>query len=170
MSNNCNSENRCGSRQGSCSECGRTGERERFTEREAFAEGAFFNEGERNANQEFLRESGELSERRNCREQHVHEVLGSTIVSGRCGNNHSHRFATVSGEALPCGRSHVHRVTFRTDSINDHFHEFSDVTGPAVWVGGGRHVHFASAETTSRDGHTHCFRVASLIDDPTECE
>lgn len=107
-----------------------------------------------------------------CREceQHVHELVGSTLVAERGRDTHNHRFATVSGEALACGDSHVHRVTFRTDSFDGHWHEFSNVTSPAIWVGDGRHVHFAKAETTSRDGHTHFFRVASLIDNPIECE
>ena len=72
-----------------------------------------------------------------CRpEQHVHEILGSTVIAERCECAHNHRFATVSGEAIP--------------------------------VGDGRHVHFANSCTTSADGHTHEFRVATLIDNPIE--
>lgn len=107
-------------------------------------------------------------ESENCqREQHVHELLGSTLSAGRCNACHSHRFATVSEEAIRSGNSHVHKVTFRTDSTDGHFHEFCGTTGPAVFVGGGRHVHYLSECTDTADGHTHRFRAATLINDPT---
>lgn len=101
-------------------------------------------------------------------EQHVHEIVGSTVIAERCEDPHNHRFATVSGEAIPFRGSHVHNVTFRTDSYDGHFHEFSGQSSVAIPVGGGRHVHFANARTTAADGHVHEFRVASLIDDPIE--
>lgn len=104
----------------------------------------------------------------NGREQrHVHEVVGSTQIEGCCSDAHNHRFATVSGEAIPtsCG-DHVHEIRFRTDFTDGHFHEFKGKTGGAIHVGGGRHVHFVEAKTTEEDGHRHCFRVASLIEDP----
>lgn len=115
------------------------------------------------------------SNNRDCDEnQHVHEFLGSTLSNGRCNQCHSHRFATVSEEAIRSGNSHVHKVTLRTDSIDGHFHEFCGTSGPAIFVGEGRHVHFLSGCTESSDGHTHTFRAASLINDPTdeddECE
>lgn len=100
------------------------------------------------------------------REQHVHEILGSTLVAERCSDCHNHRFATVSGEAIRSGNSHVHRIKFRTDSYEGHFHEFEGTSGPAIPVGDGRHVHFAKAFTKEADGHKHEFRVASLIDNP----
>ena len=100
------------------------------------------------------------------REQHVHEVVGSTFIAESCEEAHNHRFATVSGEAILCGRSHVHEVTFRTDSYDGHYHKFKGTSSPAIPVGDGRHVHFAKACTTTADGHTHEFRVASLIDNP----
>lgn len=102
-----------------------------------------------------------------CSEQrHVHEVLGSVEIAERC-DPHNHRFATVSGEAIPVGGGdHIHQVTFRTDFYEDHFHEFSGMSGGAIEVGDGRHVHFAQAQTTVSDGHRHDFRVAALINDP----
>ncbi|HIX89779.1 MAG TPA: YmaF family protein, partial [Candidatus Agathobaculum pullicola] len=39
-------------------------------------------------------------------------------------------------------------------------------SGGAIDVGGGRHVHFADAQTTQEDGRRHRFRVAALIQDP----
>ena len=100
-------------------------------------------------------------------QRHVHEILGSVQIVG-CGQNaHNHRFATVSGEAIPIGMNdHVHNVRFRTDFYEDHYHEFQGRSGGAIDVGGGRHVHFAEAQTTTDDGHFHCFRVAALIEDP----
>lgn len=104
-----------------------------------------------------------------CRiERHVHEITGSTQTSERCRQCHNHRFATVSGEPIPFRGSHVHNVEFRTDSYEGHIHEFCGTSSIAIPVGDGRHVHFASARTTAAaDGHTHEFRVAALIEDPT---
>ncbi|MCD8356911.1 MAG: YmaF family protein [Clostridia bacterium] len=100
-------------------------------------------------------------------QRHVHEVVGSTQIEGCCSDAHNHRFATVSGEAIPTGcGDHVHEIRFRTDFTDGHFHEFRGRTGGAIPVGGGRHVHFVEAKTTQEDGHRHCFRVASLIEDP----
>lgn len=101
-------------------------------------------------------------------EQHVHEVIGSTVVAERREDAHNHRFATVSGEAVPYKGSHVHNITFRTDTHDGHYHEFCGQSSTAISVGGGRHVHFANACTTSADGHSHEFRVASLINNPVE--
>lgn len=42
--------------------------------------------------------------------QHVHEVQGSVRVAGCCEYAHNHRFAIVSGEAIPCDGTHVHEV------------------------------------------------------------
>lgn len=108
-------------------------------------------------------------ENRNCdreREQHVHEILGSTLLAECCKDAHNHRFATVSGEAIRSGQSHVHKIKFRTDSYEGHYHEFEGTSGPAIPVGDGRHIHFAKAFTREADGHKHEFRVATLIDNP----
>ena len=118
----------------------------------------------------------EERERIRCEEEvqrHVHEFLGSTRIFGE--NTivaHNHRFAGVSGEAIPCkdgkGReSHVHRIVTRTDNYNDHFHVIDVTTGPAIPVGNGaRHVHYVFACTRDSNGHKHMFRVATLIENP----
>lgn len=98
--------------------------------------------------------------------QHNHEVLGSTSIEGCCDCAHSHRFATVSGDAIPYDGSHVHEITFTTGSCDGHHHEFCGTSGPAIDVGCGRHVHFANACTSYDAGHKHEFVVASLIEDP----
>lgn len=102
-------------------------------------------------------------------QRHVHEVLGSVQIAER-DDPHNHRFATVSGEAIPVGNDHVHEVRFRTDFYDDHFHEYCGRTSTAIPVG-DRHVHFLESVTTENDGHRHNFRVATLIDNPigTDC-
>jgi hypothetical protein len=100
------------------------------------------------------------------REQtHVHEVLGSVQIAEPQEEPHNHRFATVSGEAIPVGSDHYHEVAFRTDFYEDHFHKFCGRTSGAIFVG-DRHVHFLESVTTESDGHRHNFRVATLINDP----
>lgn len=101
---------------------------------------------------------------------HNHEVQGSVQIAEREEDPHNHRFATVSGLAIPCGRGdHVHEVKFNTDTYEDHRHEFCGKTGGAIRVG-DRHVHFLQSVTTVNDGHRHCFRVGTLIDNPIEGE
>lgn len=101
--------------------------------------------------------------------QHNHEVLGSVEVEGCCQYAHNHRFATVSGEAIPREGSHVHEIKFTTDTCDGHHHEFCGTSGPAIRVGGGHHVHFAESVTSVNDGHRHKFAVAALIESPA-CE
>lgn len=102
---------------------------------------------------------------------HVHEYLGSTRIAERNDDPHNHRFAGVTSEAIPQGNSHVHQLLGNTDFYEDHHHELGTTTGPAIPVGGGRHVHFApgpnAPSTTSVDNcHVHGFIFATLIDDP----
>lgn len=103
-----------------------------------------------------------------CSEQqrHVHEVHGSVKIAEPLEDPHNHRFATVSGEAIPVGcDDHVHKVNFRTDFYEDHFHEFQGKTCGAIKVG-DRHVHFLESVTTEVDGHEHEFRLSTFIEDP----
>lgn len=102
-----------------------------------------------------------------CKDQrHVHEVQGSVEIAERREDPHNHRFATVSGEAIPYGYDHYHEVRFRTDFYDGHFHEFCGRTSGAIPVSANRHVHFLESVTTVNDGHCHNFRVATLIEDP----
>lgn len=103
----------------------------------------------------------------NNEQRHVHEVQGSVQIAEPQEEPHNHRFATVSGEAMPCGvADHFHEINFRTDFYEDHFHEFCGRTSGAIPVGGNRHVHFLESVTSVNDGHRHKFRVATLIEDP----
>ncbi len=100
-------------------------------------------------------------------EEHVHEFLGSTKLAEEGEDRHNHRFAGVTGEAIPIrGGSHRHRLFTNTDFFENHHHELPAQTGPAIPVGEGRHVHFVRARTTVDDGHFHLAIFATLIEDP----
>ena len=102
------------------------------------------------------------------RQTHVHEFLGSVSQEGCGANCHNHRFAGVTDEVIPCGpNNHVHMLTTRTDFYGDHFHTICEITGPAVYVGDCRHVHFVCGETSEQCRHDHDFIFATLIDNPT---
>lgn len=102
------------------------------------------------------------------KQTHVHEFLGSTEIAEEEFEPHNHRFAGVSGEAIPAKGSHIHKILTRTDFFDEHFHEIEDFTGPAIEVGNGKHVHFAKGETTFNDGHDHDFQFATLIENPLQ--
>jgi len=99
--------------------------------------------------------------------KHVHEFLGSTKVK-EC---HTHRFAgeTFEGIVLSNG-THKHRFSTNTDFYADHHHKISGITGINMNVGNGRHVHFVLLRTTMNDNHTHLYRLATLIDNPSGLE
>ena len=99
-------------------------------------------------------------------ELHLHEVQGSVRVDG--AEAHNHRLATVSCEPIEIGNgNHVHQVTFRTDTYEGHYHEFSGRTDRAVRVGDG-HVHFLNGTTSEAAHHRHTFKLVTHIEDPTE--
>lgn len=98
-------------------------------------------------------------------QSHNHEIQGSVQIAEHVEDPHNHRFATVSGEAIPAGNNHFHEVKFKTDFYEDHFHEFCGKTSLAIPVG-DRHVHFLESVTEISDGHFHDFRAATLINDP----
>lgn len=120
--------------------------------------------------EEFRRED---RRREDCRDnsdeyrRHVHEFLGSTKFAEQGRDRHNHRFAGVTCEAIRCGNSHVHKIRTNTDS-RDHHHEICDTTGPAIYVGCGKHVHLVKGRNTREDGHVHEYIFATLIEDPTE--
>lgn len=104
-----------------------------------------------------------------CTMTHNHEILGSTKMAEECEDRHNHRFAAISGRAIPLpGGNHVHELFTNTDFFSGHYHQIEGTSGPAIPVGEGKHVHFASARTTVDDGHSHMFVFSSLIEDPSE--
>ena len=99
------------------------------------------------------------------KQKHVHELQGTVKVADE-DDPHTHRFCTVTEEAIPIGEGdHVHEVCFRTDFFDNHYHEFKGRTGPAIKVG-DRHVHYIESVTTENDDHRHAFEAATLINDP----
>ena len=74
-------------------------------------------------------------------ETHNHEVQGSVRLAGEGCEEHNHRFATVSGDAIAVGQSHVHNVAFTTDTYDGHSHEYTGRTSIAYPAG----VIFAAA-------------------------
>ena len=103
---------------------------------------------------------------KNCHKQrHTHEFLGSTKLAELEEDPHNHRFAGVTGEAIPHGRSHFHKLETNTDFV-DHFHEIIDRTSLAIPVGNGKHVHLVKGMTTENDGHRHNYIFATLIESP----
>lgn len=102
------------------------------------------------------------------RQRHVHEFLGSTRLATYTGGVHNHRFAGVTSQAIPYGNSHVHKISVNTDYFSDHFHGICVVTGPAIDVGGGKHVHLVQGFTTVSEGHKHSFIFTTLIENPIQ--
>ena len=100
-------------------------------------------------------------------ETHNHEVQGSVRLAGEGCEEHNHRFATVSGDAIAVGQSHVHNVAFTTDTYDGHSHEYTGRTSIAYPAGCG-HVHYLDSVTTCDGGHSHTFKVITNIEDPME--
>ena len=99
-------------------------------------------------------------------QRHNHEFTGSVRLAELNQDPHNHRFNGISGQAIPKDGTHIHEICTTTDFYEDHFHLIDIKSGPAIPVGGGRHVHFISAETKVEDGHCHEFIVATLIENP----
>ncbi|NGQ96465.1 hypothetical protein G3578_14975 [Brevibacillus sp. SYP-B805] len=106
-----------------------------------------------------------INKKRKTRQTHVHEFLGSTKLAEQGSERHNHRFAGVTGGVIPRGNSHVHAIFTNTDFF-DHHHEVVILTGPAIPVGNGKHVHFVKGTTTRDDGHVHAFEFSTLIQKP----
>ncbi|PEN91516.1 hypothetical protein CN553_20890 [Bacillus cereus] len=98
----------------------------------------------------------------NSLQTHVHEFIGSTKLAEEDENRHNHRFAGITSEVIPHKDSHVHAISVNTDFFNHH-HEISIITGPAIDVGNGKHIHFVEGITTLNDGHVHQVEFTTLI-------
>lgn len=96
---------------------------------------------------------------------HVHEFTASTKLAEEDDDRHNHRFAGVTSEVIPMGDSHVHSILVNTDFL-DHHHEVAITTGPAIDVGGGKHIHLIQGTTTLDDGHVHDLFFTTLINAP----
>ncbi|WP_291582722.1 YmaF family protein [Clostridium sp. UBA6640] len=97
---------------------------------------------------------------------HTHEFLGSVKLAEQGDDRHNHRFAGVTSEVIPMGNSHVHAILVNTDFFLNHHHEIGVITGLAIDVGNGKHVHLTTGVTTLVDGHNHPFIFTTLIESP----
>lgn len=101
---------------------------------------------------------------------HTHEFTASTELELKGNLRHNHRFAGVTGEAIPTGQSHIHRIKVNTTFNLGHFHEVSVKTGPAITVnpderkGEKVHIHYVEGETTVNGvvPHDHEVMFATL--------
>lgn len=91
---------------------------------------------------------------------HVHTYLTETDVA----DGHQHMVMGVSSPARVAGASHVHRLRSRTSFYAEntgHWHWVDIMTGPAVALPDGTHVHYFSGNTSTDDGHCHAFNGAT---------
>jgi hypothetical protein len=91
---------------------------------------------------------------------HVHTYLTEVDVA----DEHQHILMGVSGPARERGRSHVHRIHGRTSFISEegdcecgHWHTVDVMTGPAIDMPCGSHVHYFDGTTSENDDHCHSF-------------
>lgn len=80
------------------------------------------------------------------------------VYSKDNGNEHSHGLYITSWDGRPV--SHVHPFSGVTSYDEGHSHQYAGVTGPAIQVPGGRHVHYFEGFTTLNgiSPHTHHYR------------
>jgi len=102
---------------------------------------------------------------------HTHEFLASTELALHGDLRHKHRFAGVTGEAIPVGQNHIHKLRVNTSFNIGHFHEVILRTGPGLTVNPEApsneqvHIHFVEGETTVNGAvlHDHDVKFATLI-------
>jgi len=104
-------------------------------------------------------------------ETHNHEFLTSTNYdeNDEC-EIHNHRTVGVTGPAIPCKGSHIHKVEAYVDTFEGHIHKICDVTGPALRLPNGKHIHVVKGETSKSESnnHDHAYYFATLIDNPSD--
>jgi len=97
---------------------------------------------------------------------HIHPVEGFVELGGLRCDLHKHCFEGIAGKIIPCGDSHIHEVYIITDIVDCHCHKLIGKTGPAIPTGCGNHIHLMEGYTTFNDGHKHCVKVATGIEEP----
>ncbi len=108
----------------------------------------------------------------NCEEEmpHVHTYLTEADVA----DGHQHIIMGVSGPARERGRIHCHRIHGRTSYICEegeggHWHTQDVMTGPAIEMPEGNHVHYFAGMTSKDDGHCHSFAGATGLGPSLPC-
>ena len=61
-----------------------------------------------------------MNEMNTCNMQHVHEILGSTLIAERCEDPHNHRFATVSLSLIHISSAVYYRKPVSPHSVLHH--------------------------------------------------
>ncbi len=112
-----------------------------------------------------VRGKSSINKKYKATQTHVHEFTASSKLAEQGAERHNHRFAGVTSEVIPFGNSHVHAIFTNTDFF-DHHHEVAIMTGPAIPIGNGKHIHFVKGTTTLNDGHVHAFEFSTLIQKP----
>lgn len=101
---------------------------------------------------------------------HTHEFTASTEFELNGRFRHNHRFAGVTGEAIPEGRSHIHKINVNTSFNINHYHEVIVKTGPAIIINPKDppdeqlHTHYIEDYTTVNGAipHDHLIRFSTL--------
>lgn len=106
----------------------------------------------------------------NCAMPHVHTYLLEADVA----DDHQHIIVGVSGPARERGRTHIHRIHGRTSFISEengegHWHTEDIMTGPAIEMPEGTHVHYFEGVTSKDCGHCHSFSGATGLGPSTFC-
>lgn len=107
---------------------------------------------------------------------HVHTWNSLSEVA----DNHQHVTIGVTAPARTLSTSHVHRLhgrtTFYVEGSGSHWHWFDTVTGPAIPLPDGTHVHYFNGPTSVDDGHAHIvfgatgIGPAGYVDDGDDCD
>jgi hypothetical protein len=109
------------------------------------------------------------SEDRKHMHHHKHEMMPHVhtyITEADVADDHQHIIMGVSGPAKETDRSHVHRIHGRTSFISEedeggHWHTEDVMTGPAIAMPDGNHVHYFEGMTSEDDCHCHSFNGAT---------
>lgn len=92
---------------------------------------------------------------------HTHEFTASTQLALEGELRHNHRFAGVTGEAIPAGNNHFHKLKVNTTFDLGHFHQVILETGLGMTVNPSAppdeqvHIHFVEGETTVNGAVLH---------------
>lgn len=106
----------------------------------------------------------------NCAMPHVHTYLLEADVA----DDHQHIIMGVSGPARERGKTHVHRIHGRASFISEeggegHWHTQDTMTGPAIEMPEGTHVHYFDDMTSKDCGHCHSFSGVTGLGPSTFC-
>lgn len=93
----------------------------------------------------------DTEERDDSCERHVHTYIRETDIA----DGHQHIVMSVSGPSRGLGPAHIHRLRVRTTFVDEHWHWFDVMSGPALEVPDNNHIHYYAGETTVDDRHRH---------------